>query len=81
MNHSIIILNYIEIKGAHSPKRLDNVKVSIFFSDRTDSSEPLHLKDTLQLLCNYVRRINLHISVRTIGEFAFSNGFVLGCLL
>ena len=38
--------------------------MSIFFSDRTDFSEPLHLKDTLQLLCKFVRRINLHISIR-----------------
>ena len=36
--------------------------MSIFFSDRTHFSEQLILKDTLQLLCKYVRRINLHIS-------------------
>ena len=54
----------MEIKGAHSPKRFgQHISVDLF-SDRTDFSEPLHLKDTLQLLCKCVRRINLNISVR-----------------
>ena len=64
MSDVIKSFDCIEIKRAHSPKTFGQRISDDLFSDRTDFSEPLHLKDTLQLLCKCVRRINLHISVR-----------------